>query len=326
VNEESARLAWYVCRFQGPIQQGDERVWEIRTPRRISDEDYEGFRRAVQAIEDESEQEGLNLVLSRFKLYIEYCRSVTAALDALSAETWNPMRRIQAELQGRLFDWLQSIRAYLDLTETRLKRRYGKNSEQVNRFKSASARAFDAHFAYRFFYKLRNAQHTGFAPVAVAIRSVALPSGTERWASLEFDRDELLQAYDKWGVVRKDLEQMHDRFGIEEHVGKMMDCLEEIADEVGQIEEPFLGQQMEVIEGLLGLAPPGEGSPQVVRLPADPTLRPKAIPLQPIPEVRWKPKEWEWMKNYRVWKANRKVFLYPENWVEPEARDDKSDE
>ncbi len=35
-------------------------------------------------------------------------------------------------------------------------------------------------------------------------------------------------------------------------------------------------------------------------------------------------KQWEWMKNYRVWEANRKVFLYPENWVEPELRDDKS--
>ena len=26
---------------------------------------------------------------------------------------------------------------------------------------------------------------------------------------------------------------------------------------------------------------------------------------------------WKWMKNYRVWEANRKVFLYPENWLEP---------
>ena len=23
--------------------------------------------------------------------------------------------------------------------------------------------------------------------------------------------------------------------------------------------------------------------------------------------------QWKWMKNYRVWEANRKVFLYPEN-------------
>src|SRR4029079_8143368 len=33
---------------------------------------------------------------------------------------------------------------------------------------------------------------------------------------------------------------------------------------------------------------------------------------------------WEWMKNYRIWEANRKVFLYPENWIEPGLRDDKS--
>jgi len=34
--------------------------------------------------------------------------------------------------------------------------------------------------------------------------------------------------------------------------------------------------------------------------------------------------EWKWMKNYRVWEANRKVFAYPENWIEPELRDDKT--
>ncbi|MCC5906677.1 MAG: hypothetical protein JJU13_10740 [Balneolaceae bacterium] len=35
-------------------------------------------------------------------------------------------------------------------------------------------------------------------------------------------------------------------------------------------------------------------------------------------------REWAWMKNYRVWEANRKVFLYAENWIEPELRHDKS--
>jgi Neuraminidase-like domain/Putative peptidoglycan binding domain len=34
--------------------------------------------------------------------------------------------------------------------------------------------------------------------------------------------------------------------------------------------------------------------------------------------------QWAWMKRYRVWEANRKVFLWPENWLEPELRDDKS--
>ena len=35
-------------------------------------------------------------------------------------------------------------------------------------------------------------------------------------------------------------------------------------------------------------------------------------------------RRWEWMKNYRVWEANRKVFLYPENYIRPELRDSKT--
>ena len=34
---------------------------------------------------------------------------------------------------------------------------------------------------------------------------------------------------------------------------------------------------------------------------------------------------WQWMSAFRVWEANRKVFLYPENWLYPELRDDRSE-
>ncbi|KAL3467023.1 hypothetical protein BJX64DRAFT_284172 [Aspergillus heterothallicus] len=33
---------------------------------------------------------------------------------------------------------------------------------------------------------------------------------------------------------------------------------------------------------------------------------------------------WAWMQQYRLWEANRKVFLYPENWVDPSLRDNKT--
>jgi ATPase subunit of ABC transporter with duplicated ATPase domains len=36
--------------------------------------------------------------------------------------------------------------------------------------------------------------------------------------------------------------------------------------------------------------------------------------------LRKKEAKWEWRKKYRVWEANRKIFLYPENWVEPDLR------
>ncbi|HEY8459160.1 MAG TPA: neuraminidase-like domain-containing protein, partial [Blastocatellia bacterium] len=35
---------------------------------------------------------------------------------------------------------------------------------------------------------------------------------------------------------------------------------------------------------------------------------------------RW----WKWMRKYRVWEANRKIFLWPENWIEPELKKDRS--
>lgn len=50
-------------------------------------------------------------------------------------------------------------------------------------------------------------------------------------------------------------------------------------------------------------------------------------------ENRWEAKvppgainarHWQWMNRYRVWEANRKIFLFPENWLEPEWRDDKT--
>ena len=48
--------------------------------------------------------------------------------------------------------------------------------------------------------------------------------------------------------------------------------------------------------------------------------------LEPLvhPSAIINAKQWEWMKRYRVWEANRKIFLFPENWLEPEFRDDKT--
>jgi hypothetical protein len=34
--------------------------------------------------------------------------------------------------------------------------------------------------------------------------------------------------------------------------------------------------------------------------------------------------EWEWRKHYRVWEANRKTYLWPENLLNPTTRDDKT--
>jgi hypothetical protein len=47
----------------------------------------------------------------------------------------------------------------------------------------------------------------------------------------------------------------------------------------------------------------------------EPDVSPTAIAQERLP----------WMSQFRIWQANRKVFLFPENWIEPELRDDKSE-
>ena len=43
-----------------------------------------------------------------------------------------------------------------------------------------------------------------------------------------------------------------------------------------------------------------------------------------VPQSAIDTTRWAWMKRYRVWEANRKIFLYPENWLDPELRDDRT--
>ncbi len=44
------------------------------------------------------------------------------------------------------------------------------------------------------------------------------------------------------------------------------------------------------------------------------------VVITPQAATQWN----SWMKRYVIWEANRQIFLYPENWIEPELRDDKS--
>ena len=53
--------------------------------------------------------------------------------------------------------------------------------------------------------------------------------------------------------------------------------------------------------------------------------RPRAPRRAPVWPEHINERRWTWMQNYRVWEANRKVFLFPENWIEPDLRDDKTE-
>lgn len=50
------------------------------------------------------------------------------------------------------------------------------------------------------------------------------------------------------------------------------------------------------------------------------SIEPGVVSLGDIASV-W----WPWLANYRVWEANRKIFLYPENYIDPNLRRDRTD-
>ncbi len=56
---------------------------------------------------------------------------------------------------------------------------------------------------------------------------------------------------------------------------------------------------------------------------SDPTLNPDIADVHVEPAMV-PSEEWEWRQNYRVWEANRKVFLFPESYLDPNLRDTKS--
>jgi hypothetical protein len=93
-----------------------------------------------------------------------------------------------------------------------------------------------------------------------------------------------------WGVV--DADSLFEFFLIDVQMDACM--------ETSRIKQAISSVQLFIQRALLGLEAPDIGSEVLDRT------------------------RWEWMQRFRVWEVNRKIFLYPENWIVPELRDDKS--
>jgi hypothetical protein len=100
-----------------------------------------------------------------------------------------------------------------------------------------------------------------------------------------------------WGVI--DADSLFEFFLIDVQMDACM--------ETSRIKQAISSVQLFVQRCLLGLEDRVENGVQV------------GVPADVLDRDRW-----EWMQKYRVWEANRKVFLYPENWIKSELRDDKS--
>ena len=104
----------------------------------------------------------------------------------------------------------------------------------------------------------------------------------------------------EWGVV--DADSLFEFFLIDVQMDACM--------ETSRIKQAISTVQLFVQRCLLGLEDQVQQGPPAVQI---------GVPSDALDRGRW-----DWMQKYRVWEANRKVFLYPENWIKSELRDDKS--
>lgn len=127
------------------------------------------------------------------------------------------MDEVFLNMNRLILNFLASVRTFLDHTETRLKREYGENSDELNFFKSETAEAYDNNFCYRFLYKLRNySQHCGLPAGSVSINSTGDKNNkTVNTLNLLLVKDALLNNYESWGnPVKGELQNQQDNFDI----------------------------------------------------------------------------------------------------------------
>jgi len=119
---------------------------------------------------------------------------------------------IYIDLNRHILNCLFSFRTYLDHTETRLKKKFGKKSKEIMSFKQLTSNCFDNYFSYRFLYKLRNyAQHCGLPTGSITFNE----NENGKNLRIEFSRDDLLEKYDSWGEhVKPDLEKQDPKFNL----------------------------------------------------------------------------------------------------------------
>ncbi len=206
--------------------------------------------------------------------YVEYVRELRYYEEMLA----RPVRLDEIleddlvhNLNRRLRGFFSELRVFLDNTQTKLKRRYGKDSGKWRVFRAACAHQFDNSFAYRFVYGLRNyAVHVNLPLNAVSLTSSQEAFDPEDLSTrnqlrVEIDRDMLLREFDWRSDVRSGLEEFPPRFELGPYVDEAMACLEKIHIELFCAKLPDEQRAAERLLALAGSAG-GPGTPCVFRV------------------------------------------------------------
>jgi hypothetical protein len=234
--------------------------------RDLADEEVASYRAAVAFVLEYREQPLLRLVIGNYREY----RAIEASI-ALAVTTSTPRQGQHADalsqLQRVLLNWLTSVRMLDDHTLAAFTRRYGADSSELRSYEIARRHVYDGNSAYRFMVQLRNyAQHCAQVPV----HGHAVVNAAERRMELFFNRDELLERFHNWKIVKRDLLGSPPRIGASERVSGAMNGVLELVSSIAEIDKPHFEQCVSVIAATVGSTPREPGrQPALFRVRKD---------------------------------------------------------
>lgn len=274
VTEKRSEPSYHLATWLGK-EETEDGTHYIQSVRKLMPAEYESARGALGELMQFDAQEAFTYVTENA---VEYSDYEEAVWDSLASEPISNLQQLAPEygggLRNRFLNWLLSVKAFLDLTEAQLNRRYGKGSEELMHFKQATAVEYDSHFSYRFIYRLRNfAQHSAFPPLEGAIHGAveetADGEASVRWIELYLSRDKLLSQWDGWGPQGDEVRALPPEIPVDEHMNAAMESLTRIAAAVRQVDLPGLKTAAAVVNALWEEASKQRGAPMIGRFDPD---------------------------------------------------------
>lgn len=271
---------------------------KITAVRVLSDSEYEEYRKAANCLlRFSSDQQTFLIVRLNYDAYVNLLKRYFEEYTKNPSMSWPRMDRMVLDVNRHILNFLSSVRTFLDHSETNLKRRYGRDSERVRRFKDACSNAYNNNFSYRFLYALRNyAQHCGMPVAKLSLHSKAVDPSFKiihHYLTVEFNRDQLIKEYDLWGSqLKTEIQKLPPTFDVNQHVTEMMKCLERINLILIEDELPELSKSARYINELIAFTKDTPGTPCV--------LRPKILARSPEGKAERLDLNIEWMPLHLV--------------------------
>lgn len=191
--------------------------------KQISEEDYQDILPHVKKISN------LEVDMKRINIVENAYNELISAYDIMVRDEQNLNEEIL--INYKLSAYLSAFKKFTDNWQTHITRTFGKDSDELKMFKTATAKQYDNHMAYKIMYRLRNYDQHCYGIISKITKS--LGDNGERQCFILSNRDELLTSFDDWKSEEIEfLKNQEEYFEIFPLIKEFQQCIMEIQNDL----------------------------------------------------------------------------------------------